>query len=174
MSQNDLFGGGFREQTGDARFSECGRYRYTLARTWGVAPFACWVMLNPSTADASQDDPTIRRCIGFSKAWGYGGLCVVNLFAFRATDPVAMKLQTDPVGPGNDEAILGAADERELVVAAWGVHGTHRGRAADVLRLLREAGSVVHCLGATKDGHPKHPLYVAGATKAVLFKTEGT
>ena len=152
-----------------ATFSPCGLYRYTLGRRWGNGDLSCWLMLNPSTADESQDDPTIRRCIGFSKAWGYGGLTVVNIFAFRATDPDDMRKADDPVGPGNDAAIVEAAGRAAVVVAAWGVHGTFRERGRNVARLLRDNGVTLQCLGTTKDGHPKHPLYVAAATPLASF-----
>ena len=153
-----------------ATISPCGRYRYTLGRRWGDGPLACWVMLNPSTADATQDDPTVRRCIGFSKAWGYGGLVVVNLFAFRATDPAELLARrTLAVGPDNDAAILAAAESSSVVVAAWGVHGTHLGRADAVTSLIRRAGYSLRCLGRTKGGLPRHPLYVAAATPTEPF-----
>src|SRR5262245_13227298 len=110
-------------QQSSAELSPCGRYRYALTRTWGdPKKVVCWVMLNPSTADADQDDPTIRRCLGFSRAWGAGGLVVVNLFALRATDPDQLRIAADPVGPDNDSHLSTAAFGR-LVVAAWGARG---------------------------------------------------
>jgi hypothetical protein len=126
-------------------------------------------MLNPSTADAEQDDPTIRRCIGFAKAWGFGGIAVRNIFALRATDPRELYKSDDPVGPGNDEAICDLAGLCPLIVAAWGVHGGLRNRGRQVCELLAGAGAEVVCLGVTKDGHPKHPLYVAADAERMPF-----
>jgi len=120
--------------------------------------YAMFVGLNPSTADEVNDDPTVRRCIGYAKRWGFGGLCMTNIFAYRATDPAVMKAQRDPVGRGNDRALVRMATQAGIVVAAWGVHGTHLERERRVLSLLPE----LHCLGLTKDRHPRHPLYVRG------------
>jgi hypothetical protein len=158
----------FPAETPGATFSPCGRYRYTLDRRWGDGPLMTWVMLNPSTADAEKDDPTIRRCIAFAKAWGYGGLTVTNLFAFRATDPADMRAAADPVGPYNDRAILDACRGR-VAVAAWGVHGEYKGRALAVCRMIDQESNGLRCLGVTKDGHPKHPLYVAGTTRPMVY-----
>lgn len=138
-------------------FSPCRTYRYTLWREWiGGEGYAMFVGLNPSTADETQDDPTIRRCIAFAKAWGYGGVCMTNLFAYRATLPEVMKATSDPVGPDNDEYLRALAADAGVVVAAWGANGTHKGRDAEVRKLLPE----LHCLALTKDGHPGHPLYL--------------
>lgn len=139
-----------------------GIYRYLLVRDWSdlltVERRTClFVMLNPSTADASQDDPTIRRCIAFAKGWGYSRLEVVNLFALRATDPRELELVTDPVGPGNDAAIQEAAERAQLIVCAWGTKGQLFYRDVTAARLLE--GRTLHCLARTKDGHPGHPLY---------------
>jgi len=145
-----------------AYISPCSKYRYWLSREWGNDPASkvCFVMLNPSTADALKDDATIRRCVGFAKAWGYQGLHVVNLFALRATNPSALysKEEADPVGPESNRFLLEIPCER--IIAAWGVYGQHRGRAAEVLRMLADAGRTVECLGVTKDGYPRHPLYL--------------
>lgn len=144
----------------DAVLSESGRYRYALTRTWAPAAGAvCFVMLNPSTADASEDDPTIRRCIGFARAWGFGRLEVVNLFAWRATDPAALRGVADPVGPENDGHIMRAARGAKLVIAAWGAHGALLERGEEVRAMLARR-FVVHHLGLTKEGHPRHPLYL--------------
>lgn len=145
---------------GDERsavFSPCRTFRYELWRCWGdPMRAAMFVGLNPSTADETQDDPTIRRCIGFAKAWGYGALVMTNLFAFRATDPDEMKRAPLPVGPDNDSFLRRWARDAGVVVAAWGVHGTHRGRDREVRDML----PTMRVLGLTKDGHPKHPLYL--------------
>jgi hypothetical protein len=152
-----------------AVISECGRYRYRLTRTWDAAlDPACFVMLNPSTADATHDDPTIRRCVGFARGWGCGGIVVVNLFAFRATDPAEMfRASLAAIGPENDRHVRDAAEQCRPVVAAWGAHGGFLRRDAAARRLLVDVGSAVLCLGVTKQGHPRHPLYVPAAQPLV-------
>lgn len=157
-----------------ARFSPCNAYRYLLGRRWapeGKGGSVLWVMLNPSTADATADDPTIRRCVGFSKAWGYGALEVVNLFAFRATDPADLRAEPSAIGPENDQHILDALRRPELVVAAWGAEGWQamRERAKQVGGLLMHAPCKVSMLGATKDGSPRHPLYVRGDAQPLPY-----
>lgn len=151
-----------------AGFSDCRVYRYTLSRVWDPSrPSLAFLMLNPSTADAFVLDPTIRRCKARAERLGYGGIEVRNLFAFRATKPADMRLAADPVGYENDEAIrqiLGLT-----IVAAWGRHGTYRGRDAQVKRLLADAD--VRCLKLTQGGHPSHPLYLADALELVPFNT---
>lgn len=149
-----------------ATFSACGTYRYHLWRVWDLTrPIMVFVMLNPSTADADQDDPTIRRCIGFARRDDYGGISVRNVFALRATDPKQLLTHPDPFGPENDAALLEARDVSMLtrLVAAW---GTRMGG-----RRLRDyycgaAGACVvqgsYCLGTTKGGDPRHPLHVRG------------
>jgi hypothetical protein len=145
----------------DAIISDCGTYRYLLQRSWNYRLQAvCFVMLNPSTADATIDDPTIRRCLGFARDLGFGQLEVVNLFGLRATQPAALKKQIDPVGPENDEQILQASRVCHLTICAWGTHGTYRGRDKSVLKLLRENGVIPHALRLSKHGHPAHPLYL--------------
>lgn len=150
-----------------AVFSRCRSYRYVLARSWepdepATALVAVWLMLNPSTADAAVDDPTIRRCAVFSRREGAAGMLVLNLFAVRATDPTSMLRHPEPAGEHND-AVLGAAVELlpdALWIAAWGAHGGHLGRATTVRRAL--AGTVqLHHLGPyTTAGEPGHPLYL--------------
>lgn len=139
-----------------AEFSPCRRYRYELGRKWGSGAIAVFIGLNPSTADEMQDDPTIRRCIGFAKSWGCGQLVMLNLFAFRATDPAVMKAEVDPIGEGNDAALRKWASEGKYLVAAWGVHGTHKGRDQEVLKIMPD----LQCLGLSREGHPRHPLYM--------------
>lgn len=139
-------------------FSPCRAYRYALWREWiGGTGYAMFVGLNPSTADEKLDDPTIRRCVAFAKAWGYAGLCMTNLFAFRATQPADMMAAADPVGPDNDKHLLALSSEAGVIVAAWGVHGSFGGRDVAVRVML----PALHCLKITKDGHPGHPLYLA-------------
>lgn len=140
------------------------KYRYALWRVWDYSEdpsYALFVGLNPSTADETIDDPTIRRCVAFAKAWGYGSLCMVNLFAWRATDPKDMLSAADPVGPENDAWLESLSISAGITIAAWGVNGSHLGRDKVVLPKLR----VPHCLGLTKDGRPKHPLYLRADTR---------
>lgn len=144
-----------------AQLSADGIYRYELRRTWGdPREVVGWIMLNPSTADASQDDPTIRRCVGFARAWGYGGIVVRNLFALRATDPSALRAHSDPVGIENDHWLLVGRSTDLLTICAWGVHGALNGRAKQVVRSLTSGGHHLYHLGLTKGGAPKHPLYL--------------
>ncbi len=153
-----------------ATFSSDRVFRYTLTRTWDPdGPVANFLMLNPSTADAFVLDPTNRRCVGFAERWGYGGLVTTNIFAFRSTDPKGLRTVADPVGPGNDEAIVDAARSADLVIAAWGNHGELRERGQFVRELLASSGVAVHQLRMTGAGHPGHPLYLpADAEPSVL------
>ena len=147
-------------------------YRYSLTRDWDrEKPVTLWVMLNPSTATHLEDDPTIRRCQGFSRAWGQGGIIVANIFALRSTDPKALYDHPDPIGPGNDEVIeLLARNPRvESVVAAWGAHGDLDGRGQAVARLLARVAGVVHALSTTKSGQPGHPLYLGAETRPIVY-----
>jgi hypothetical protein len=147
-----------------AQFSPCRQYRYQLWRYWDRSkPVLNVIGLNPSTADETQDDPTIRRCIDYAWRWGYGGLWMTNIFAFRATDPKVMKAQADPVGPRNDDVLKHSAYHSGLVLAAWGTHGAFLGRGAAVLAMLPK----VHCLRMTKDGSPAHPLYLPKDLKPI-------
>lgn len=156
-----------------ADISVCGIYRYRLTRTWEeTLPVLFWIMLNPSTADADVDDPTVRRCVGFARSFGCGGIDVRNLFAYRATDPSQLLLVKDPVGPDNDPHHIMALATRcksGPVVAAWGTKGSLLDRAERVLYLLKNWGVALHCLGKTKDGHPKHPLYLSAESTLLEF-----
>lgn len=153
-----------------ATFSPDRRYRYTLWRAWGPGPRALFCMLNPSTATETVLDPTLRRCLRYARDWGFHGFEVVNLFALRSTDPARLCEDADPVGPGNDVAIVEAARRAGgFVVCGWGVHGGLRGRDAAVLELLEERADLV-ALRLTKDGHPSHPLYLPADLKPVLFR----
>lgn len=168
-------------------FSPCRRYRYTLWRKWitqsdflnardhlldGVpvpeSPYAVFIGLNPSTADERQDDPTIRRCIDFASRWQFGEFCMLNLFAWRDTKPERMKAVPEPIGPENDRWIEEIAKGAGIVVAAWGKHGSHLGRAAAVERLLLHAGVRLHELRRNGDGSPEHPLYIPATIEPVL------
>lgn len=140
-----------------ALLSQCRKYRYDLWRTWASGDsYAMFVGLNPSTADEDLDDPTIRRCVAFAKAWGYEGLCMTNLFAYRATAPADMMRALDPVGPLNDEVLHDRAAGAGVIVAAWGVHGKFDERE----RVVRTALPKLHYLRLTKNGYPGHPLYL--------------
>jgi hypothetical protein len=146
-----------------ATFSRCRRWRYLLWRCWDRArPVANFLMLNPSTADEIVLDPTCARARRFAERWGYGTLLVTNVFAWRATDPGGMRAARDPVGRANDVTILRAARQADLVVCAWGNHGAHRGRSAQVAEQLRGAGVELHVLRLTALGEPSHPLYLPG------------
>ena len=141
-----------------AEFSECGSYRYKLWRLWEPdRPRVMFVMLNPSTATDTEDDPTIRRCIGFARSWGYGGLYVGNLFAYRTPSPKELKLASCPIGSRNGPALLEMAAQSEMIVAAWGSHGSSwESRVHEVYRLLPQP---LHCLKQLDSGQPAHPLY---------------
>lgn len=152
-----------------AIISDCGKYRYALTRKWGEGFCLAFIGLNPSTADANLDDPTIRRCIGFAKSLGYMGLYMVNLFAYRATDPKQMKSANDPIGPENDKYLLRYASNAGSVIAAWGAHGGFKGQDKAVINLLKNMP--IDSLGVTKGGFPKHPLYLPKTTKPQYFKT---
>lgn len=149
----------------------CGTYRYALGRVWWselLDEKAClinFIGLNPSTADANLDDPTIRRCIGFTKAWGYNGFAMTNLFAFRATQPEDMKKAADPIGPENDRWLRLISKNSALNVACWGTDGTFMNRADEVKKIV----SNLHCIRHTKDGHPEHPLYLPKNLTPILL-----
>ena len=152
---------------GDARFSPCRTWRYSLSRDLdaengrGVVTF---IGLNPSTADAVSDDPTTRRCVGFARSWGFSRMELVNLYAFCATNPGVALKAVDPVGPDNMAVVDEILSASDLVICAWGSFGV--GPTAD--RIL-EVVSAPHCLGRTKLGAPRHPLYAPGSTKPLLF-----
>lgn len=147
----------------DAAMSECGRYRYRLGRRWAEGPELLFVMLNPSTADAEEDDPTIRRCIGFAKAHDCGGIQVVNLYAYRATDPRDLKAAGYPVGPDNDNHIKAALRAAGSVCVAWGDRARGLSRPGEVLDMIARIGSTPFCLAVTKHGLPSHPLMLAAS-----------
>ncbi|HNT86911.1 MAG TPA: DUF1643 domain-containing protein [Candidatus Hydrogenedentes bacterium] len=157
-------------------FSPCRRYRYTWEYVWDRSlPPCAFIGLNPSTADEEGPDPTVRRCIAYARGWGYGRLIMLNLFAFRATDPRDMKAEDEPVGaPENNGTLREKAGYVTMmggvVVAAWGNHGAHQGRSAFVRVLL--AGLPLHYLTMTKSGEPGHPLYLRADLKPRLLHFE--
>lgn len=152
-----------------ATFSPCRQYRYSLWRHWGdpASGYAMFVGLNPSTADETENDRTVNRCIEFAKAWGYAGLCMTNLFAIRTRWPSEMKKAAEPVGADNDQVLRTQAKNAGVVVAAWGVDGAYRGRDSEVLAMLPN----LHYLKLTKDGHPGHPLYLLQTLKPQLLSS---
>jgi hypothetical protein len=162
---------------GWAHFDPTGVYRYTLHRRWEAEPGlmtnaggrVCFCLLNPSTADARVLDPTLKRCLGFAQRWGFGHMEVVNAFALRSTQPAALKKHPDPVGPGNDRAIVRAAKRADLVVIGWGTHAGLHDRDAQVLGLLAGACEPM-CWAVTKEGYPKHPLYLRGDACVSRFR----
>lgn len=152
-----------------ALISDCGNYRYTLSRTAsseGERKRLLFVMLNPSIADASLDDPTIRKCVGFAKRWGYTDINVVNLFAWRSTMPEALLIHRDKidiVGADNDRFIRALAADANCVVFAWGSWGDRFAERTETVRRLVSDHTAKEplCLGTTKSGQPRHPLYVS-------------
>lgn len=154
-----------------AIFSPCKKYRYTLRREslFGEGR-VMFLMLNPSTADAVRNDPTVRRCMGYAREWGFRELVVGNLFALRSTDPSKLYEVTEPIGELNDEHLLREALLAELVVAAWGVHGKHLDRGARVAAMLGAAGVTLQCLGHNANGSPRHPLYVPGGIEPMAYE----
>jgi len=158
---------GIIQHDSGALFSGCRRWRYLLWRRWDKSrAVANFLMLNPSTADEAKLDPTCARARAYAEAWGYGALIVTNIFGWRSTDPAALKRVRDPVGEGNDAAILRAAKESDLVVCAWGNHGEYEQRGLKVLNDLRTSGVKLHVLKTTGSGQPAHPLYLKKSLKA--------
>lgn len=153
-----------------AIISECGKYRYELRRKWGEGSrLVNFIMLNPSTADGIDDDPTIRRCIGFAKSWGYDGMIITNLFAFRATKPKEMRAAGDPVGPDNMSFIGKAFAATDKSICAWGAGGKHRDADLRVMKYMIMVGRDRYALSLTKGGHPGHPLFLPGNLKPIKF-----
>src|SRR6185369_13620600 len=152
-----------------ATFSSCRRWRYLLWRRWDEKkPVANFLMLNPSTADEVKLDPTCSRARDYAERWGYGALIVTNVFGWRATDPDDMKAAKDPVGPGNDDAIVNAAKESALVVCAWGNHGAFLDRSRQIRKLL--VGVKLHSLRVNANGEPAHPLYLPGKLRPTAWE----
>ncbi len=146
------------EQATGANFSRCRKFRYTLWRRWNDRQaLVMMIGLNPSTADARRNDPTIRRAIGFARDWGHGGLIMTNLFAYRATYPTDLKATADPIGPRNDEWIRRASSQVDCIVAMWGNDGSWLGRSS---RLKAMLSGRLQCLKLNAGGEPAHPLYL--------------
>ncbi|MBD2109081.1 DUF1643 domain-containing protein [Nodosilinea sp. FACHB-13] len=143
-----------------ATFDPTGRYRYSLGRRWSAGPTLAIIMLNPSQADSSVDDPTIRRCIGLAQGWGFGAIAVVNLFAYRSPHPKTLRQAKDPIGPENDAALSTAEHQADQILLAWGNWGNWLGRDRTVLTLLTPFHPQCRCLGHNRTGQPRHPLYV--------------
>lgn len=145
------------------------KYRYSLWRAWSAHhPRIVFILLNPSTANEHKNDPTIRRCMGFARAWNYGSMEVVNLFAYRATDYRELFKVENPIGAENNRFLMQAVERCSTVVFGWGNRGTLLGRDRQVMSLLADRNDV-YCLGITKDGQPRHPLYVKWDTSLVPF-----
>lgn len=152
--------------TKSAIFSEDRSYRYALSRTWDrTKPFVLFVGLNPSTADENNDDPTIRRCINYAKSWGYGGLLMGNIFAFRATLPTDMKKATDPIGPENDKWLRKLSNASKITIGAWGNDGSFLNRSGDIFSILPK----IYCLKVNSSGEPSHPLYLKSSLKPIVL-----
>ena len=176
----DVLGTGWRfrgnEGVSTAKFSPCGVYRYELRREWNAKRRTMvFVGLNPSTADENKDDPTIRRILGFADDWGFGTLVMLNVFAFRSTDPKALHVRAarrrEVVGPDNDATIAQAfeANRNGKLVVGWGMHGTLLERGRRVAEMARAIHGRPQCLGRTESGEPKHPLYLAATTRPVRY-----
>ena len=150
----------------DAAFSPCRRYRYALWRTWdNTKPTALFIGLNPSTADEENDDPTLIRCMNFAKTWGYGGVCMTNLFAYRATKPKDLLARKRVIGKDNNDWLLKLADKAGVTIAAWGNDGHYQNRAEHVKHLIQP----LHYLKMNKSGEPAHPLYLRAELKPTLW-----
>lgn len=168
--QGDLFGNvtppaGIDGRT--VRCLKCGQEFDLNVRHECKLRFLQVVGLNPSTADETKDDNTVRRCLDYARQWGFGGLCMTNLFGFRSTDPAIMIAEPEPVGPDNDRWLVQVAEQASMILCAWGTDGRHLGRSKAVLQLLREFP--LHCLTITQDGEPGHPLYLRKDLKPLRF-----
>jgi hypothetical protein len=155
----------------EATISDCNLYRYNLMRKWNLEGnnLVSFIGLNPSTADANKDDPTLLRCINFSKSLGFDGLILVNLFAYRSKSPTVMKQHTSPVGVENDIYIIDAIDQTNKTILCWGNNGTHKSRNLELYDLIKTHRESYYCLGKTMNNHPKHPLYLSRDTALEPF-----
>ena len=149
-----------------AAFSKCGHYRYSVWRSWEPGSGSVlFIGLNPSTADASKDDPTLTRCVHFAQSWGFGSVSIVNLFAYRTTYPNVLLQVKKPVGPKNDLWIRKLVTQSDIVIAAWGNAGSINDRSKVVLDLI----PVPHCLKVNRTGAPSHPLYLPKTCRPIRF-----
>ena len=157
-----------------AHLSKCRKYRYTLHRTWDNSKEKIvFIGVNPSTADETIDDATLTKCMNYAKAWGYGGLVMLNLFAYRATDPTVMKSARDPIGGSeNDSFIKKYTDPKKIskVICAWGEHGKHLDRANLVIKSHIHSDAKLYALKINKSGAPHHPLYLSNKVKPTIYK----
>ena len=153
-----------------AAFSDCSRYRYLLERRWEDGPKCLFAGLNPSTATADIDDATVRKCAALARTWGFSGMTIVNLFAVRCRYPQVLSTHQDPVGPENDRFLLPAIEQAHTVVAMWGNHGLKSyGQSAGRDQYILSLRDDWQCIGITKLGAPRHPLYVASSSTLVNF-----
>jgi hypothetical protein len=152
-----------------AVFSRCRRYRYSLHRTWdaGDDRYVNFIGLNPSTADEDLDDPTIKKCMKFALSWGYGGIVMTNIFAWRDTSPAEMKKAVEPIGEVNDRCLISIARDASLVIAAWSQHGSFKNRSQDVRKLLNNFPLHILKMGASE---PWHPLYLKDSTQPIIWQ----
>jgi len=159
---------GLKDAGMSASFSPCRNYRYELWRRWGAEPasdYVAFIGLNPSTADEANDDRTVSRCINFAKAWGFQAMVMLNLYAYRATDPEEMKVQSDPMGPLNLDTVVRVSRQAKLRIAAWGTNA----KELHAESLCDAIGLPIHCLRKTKRGFPGHPLYIPASTTPIRF-----
>lgn len=151
----------------DAKISKDKIYRYDLSRIWDdTKPYVLFICLNPSTADEVVDDPTSKKCIQYAKSWGYGGMHIANLFAYRATNPNDLRMADDPIGKDNDKWLLKLSKDAGVVIAAWGNHGQFLNRDDEVTQLIQG----LHCLRVNSTGAPAHPLYLSSKLKPIPYK----
>ncbi len=150
-----------------ADFSKCRKYRYTLWRIWNLnKPKVMFIGLNPSTADEINNDPTVTRCINYSKLWGYGGMYMMNIFAFRTTYPSELKKSTNPIGIDNDYWIKKVSKSVDKCIGAWGNDGDFLDRSKEIIKLIPQ----LYCLKINNSGEPSHPLYLKSTLKPTLYK----
>lgn len=148
-------------------FSPDRKYRYVLWRVWDTEkPYCMFIGLNPSTADEIVNDNTVTRCINYSRDWGYGSLCMTNLFAWRETKAELMKKQLEPIGLENNEHLLELSKNAGIVIAAWGNHGEHLNRGNEIKKLIPN----LYCLKISKNGNPYHPLYLKSDLKPIKYE----
>lgn len=148
-------------------FSPDRKYRYTLWREWEPnKPFCMFIGLNPSVADEKINDNTVRRCINYSKQWGYGSLCMTNIFAWRETKAELMLLEKEPIGEENDKFLLQCAEKAGIIIAAWGNHGKHLNRGDKIKQMIPN----LYCLKITNEGNPWHPLYLRADLKPIKYE----